>query len=528
MKGILKYSLISAVLVAGVSCNDLDEEIKGDFTKDFIPANLGVGIKNNVNKPTPNDGLADAFSAVFAGTATNGGFFQVQELSSDEVVITQKGGDWYDGGDYIRIHQHNFSPQTVSINDAWSNAYNGVFQCNDLLDDADVTAENIAQLRTLRAYFYWRLMDLFGNVKIVTTAGGDAPQSTRPQVYNFIESELLAAIPDLPSGKSPYGRASQGAAYALLSRLYLNAKVYKGLADHDPADLQKAIDAADEVINSGNFNLAASYKNLFAPDNAEDKGSDPPFHKTSDEMIWIVPFDEATGTGMTIAQMTLHYPSQLTYRLAEQPWNGYAAMEEFYNSYEDGDVRKANNFITGPQFDVNGNPVLDLAFDPADEDGPPVNYTPFINEMFPNGSRQGGARLGKFSFKIPQNNDMDNDYPLIRYAEVLLNKAEAVARLNGDNFSHPTTLALVNEIRERAEVADFTSMTEGDMLAERGRELFIEALRRPDLIRFGNWGDAWWEKPAHSDAHKVIFPIPIQQMNATAGTANPLKQNPGY
>ncbi len=508
MKGILKYSLISAVLIAGVSCNDLDEEIKGDFTKDFIPANPGVGLEEG----GPNDGLSDAFSALFAGTATNGGFFQVQELSSDEVVITQKGGDWYDGGDYIRIHHHEFSPQTVSINDAWSNAYNGIFQANDLMDNEDMTEGNIAQLRTLRAYFYWRLMDLFGNVKIVTTAGGDAPQSSRLEVFNFIESELLDAIPNLSQAKAEYGRVNQAAAYALLSRLYLNAHIYTGGAPR----YQDAIDAADEVINSGIYSLSPEYADVFSPTNANNI-----------EHIFVVPFDESSGTGMTIAQMTLHYPSQLTYRLAEQPWNGYAAMEEFYNSYEDIDERKVNNFITGPQFDINGNPALDLAYDKADEDGPQVNYTPFINELAPNSSRQGGARLGKFSFKIPQNNDMDNDYPLLRYGEVLLNKAEAIARLNG-NFSHPTTLALVNEIRKRAGVEPFDTMTEGQMLAERGRELFIEALRRPDLIRFGAWGNAWWEKPAHSDEYKIIFPIPIQQMNATAGTANPLKQNPGY
>lgn len=513
MKDLLKYTLISTLFIGAVSCNDLDEEIKGDFTKDFDPANQGVGIKNNVNKASPNDGLADAFSRLLPGTATNGGFFQVQELSSDEVVITQKGGDWFDGGDYIRIHRHEFSPQTVSINDAWSQAYNGIFQCNDLLDDAGITAANTAQLRTLRAYFYWRLMDMFGNVKIVTTAGGDAPQSQRPQVFNFIESELLASIPDLPATRAEYGRVNQYAAYALLSRLYLNAHIYTGGAPR----YQDAIDAADEVINSGLYSLSPEYKDVFSPDNVDNI-----------EHIFVATFDEATGTGMNIAQMTLHYPSQLTFRLAEQPWNGYAAMEEFYNSYEDSDDRKANNFIVGPQFDQNGNPVLDLAFDKADPDGPPVNYTPFINEMFPNSSRQGGARLGKFSFKVPQNSNMDNDYPLLRYGEVLLNKAEAVARLNGNNFSHPTTLGLVNEIRTRAGVDEFSTMTEGQMLAERGRELFIEALRRTDLIRFGAWGNAWWEKPAHSDAHKIIFPIPLQQMQATASTANPLTQNPGY
>jgi hypothetical protein len=521
MKDLLRYLLIVTVLFGAVACNDLEEEIEGDFTEAFDVANPGVGIKVNVNKAGPNDGLAGAFSALFAGTATNGGFFQVQELSSDEAVITQKGGDWFDGGVFIQMHIHAFTPQTVSINDAWSNAYNGIFQCNELLEDTDLTDGNVAQLRTLRAYFYWRLMDLFGNVKIVTKIAteedpeaGDAPQATRAEVFDFIESELLAAIPDLPPGRAEYGRVSQGAAYALLSRIYLNWAVYRpGLV----GGYQKAIDAADEVINSGVYDLDPNYAAVFAPDNLENI-----------EHIFIVPFDEATGTGMNIAQMTLHYPSQLTYRLAEQPWNGYSTVEDFYNSYEAGDERRENNFIEGPQFDVNGNPILDLAFDKADPDGAPINYTPFINEMFPNGSRQGGARLGKFSFKTPQNNDMDNDYPLLRYGEVLLNKAEAIARMNGNNYNDATALALVNMIRERAGVDAFTTMTEGDMLAERGRELFIEALRRTDLIRFGAFGDAWWEKPAHSDAYKNIFPIPQQQMAATAGTPNPLTQNPGY
>jgi hypothetical protein len=108
---------------------------------------------------------------------------------------------------------------------------------------------------------------MFGRVKLVTVAGVDAPQSTRLEVYNFVESELLAVLPDLPAGKQEYGRVSKGAANALLSRLYLNAKVYKGLSAHDPADLDKAIAAADAVINSGVYSLDPDYKKVFAPDN---------------------------------------------------------------------------------------------------------------------------------------------------------------------------------------------------------------------------------------------------------------------
>lgn len=510
MKYIFKISMILA-LFGAVSCTDLDEEIKDSFTADFDPENQGVGIKNNVNKATPTDGLSAAFTRLLNGTANHGSYFSMSEISTDEAVITQKGGDWFDGGIWLSMHRHQFNSTMGGIEGAWNDNYGGVSQCNELLANGGLDDAGKAQIRMLRAYFFWRLMDAFGNIKLVVSPGVDVAQSTRTQSFNFIESELLAAIPDLPSGRAEYGRASQGAAYALLSRLYLNAGVYTGTPRY--AD---AIAAADMVINSGNYNLSPSYADVFAPDNVDNI-----------EHIFVAPFDEATGTGMNFAQMTLHYPSQLTFRLQQQPWNGYSTLEAFYNSYEATDGRRANNFIVGPQFDVSGNPILDLAFDKADPDGAEINYTPFVNELAPNGSRQGGARLGKFSFKLGQNPDMDNDYTLLRYGEVLLNKAEALFRTNG--YGDAVGLGLVNQLRARAGgIANYTTITEGELLAERGRELFQESLRRTDLIRFGAWGNAWWEKSAHSNANYNIMPIPLSQINASLTEPFPLVQNPGY
>lgn len=510
MKNFIKYAFLATVVVGGTSCTNLDEQLKGTLTEDFDPSNPGVGIKDNLNKLQPNDGLQGAFSVLLNGTATNGGFFALQEGGTDEAVITQKGGDWFDGGLYIRMHHHEYSPQTWSINGAWNDAYNGVFQCNSILAKSDTKDAQKAQLRALRAYYYWRLIDTFGNVKIYTTPGADAPQVPRTQVYQFIESELLAAIPGLPTAKQEYGRLNQAGAYALLARLYLNAQVYTGTAQY-----QKAIDAANQVINSGLYDLSPNYADVFSPKNVENI-----------EHIFVAPFDESTGQGATWAQMTLHYPSQLTFKLQEQPWNGFSTLEDFYNSYEDGDARKTNNFVAGPQVDLNGNPILDLAYDKADPDGPAINYTPKINQLFPNASRQAGARFGKFSFKIGQGNNMDNDFPLLRYGEVLLNKAEALARLNG--FGDATAIALVNQLRTRAKVTPFVTMTEGQLLAERGRELFVEALRRSDLIRFDAYKNAWWEKPADADRHTYLFAIPIEQMQLNGTTTYNLTQNPGY
>jgi hypothetical protein len=511
MKNILGYTLMTGVLLCGFACTNLDEELPGTFTeKPFSDALLQ---RDNLNKATPNDGLQGAFSGLFAGTATNGGFFAVQEGGTDEAVITQKGGDWFDGGLYIEMHKHVFSPQTWAINDTWTHAYNGIFQTNTLLGDAEINVDprKVAQLRTLRAYYMWRLMDVFGRIKLPTVAGVDVPQVNRTVAFDFIESELQEAIPDLSDGYQTYGRVSQGAAYALLCRLYLNSEVYTGTPRY-----QQSIDLADSVIDLGVYELDEDYSAVFGPKNVENT-----------EHIFVVPFDEATGTGSTWAQMTLHYPSQLTYRLQQQPWNGFSTLEDFYNSYDDADKRKAANFIVGPQFDTKGNPILDLAYDKGDEDGAPINYTPKINMLAPNASRQGGARFGKFAFKpVGQLPDMDNDFPLLRYGEVLLNKAEALFRLNG--YGDATGLALVNQLRERAGATPYGTITEGEFLAERGRELFVEALRRTDLIRFGAYGNAWWEKPADANPNHNIMAIPLQQMNASATSPFPLTQNTGY
>lgn len=513
----LNLIVLLILVFAGYACTDLNESLNSDFTDRFEPNNPGYGESENVNRPVPNDGMNAAFSQLLPGTAGHESYFTVSEVSSDEAVITQKGGDWFDGGIWLNMHQHDFRSTNPGLNNSWSANYGGISQINDLLANSSLDANQTAQLRTLRAYFYWRLMDMFGRIKIITQPGVDSPQVDRPAVFQFIIDEIQESLPDLNS-TAGYSRITTGAANALLTRLYLNGEVYTRPYPYTPGTgqtyWQEAIDAADEVINSGMYDLEQDFDDLFGPANVE-----------SIEHIFIVPYDEATGEGMNFAQMTLHYPSQLTYDLQEQPWNGYSTLEDFYNSYSDDDIRKEKFFIAGPQFDLSGNPILDVAFDADDPDGAPINYTPEINELAPNGSRQAGARLGKFSFKIGQQNNMDNDYTLLRYGDVLLMKAEAVARQSG-NWNNATTLLLVNQIRNRAGLDNVASLTAEEFLAERGREMFQESLRRTDLIRFDRWGDAWWEKPAHSTDYRNIMPIPLPQITAT--TDGSLTQHSDY
>jgi hypothetical protein len=129
MKNLLKYTFVSALVLGAFSCTDLEEEIKDSYTENFTPANQGVGSKNNVNKATPNDGLTAAFTRVLNGTAWHGSYFSIQEISSDEAVITQKGGDWFDGGIWLTMHKHQFASTGLGgINGAWEDTYGGIFQ----------------------------------------------------------------------------------------------------------------------------------------------------------------------------------------------------------------------------------------------------------------------------------------------------------------------------------------------------------------------------------------------------------------
>jgi len=298
------------------------------------------------------------------------------------------------------------------------------------------------------------------------------------------------------------------------------------------------------------YNLEGTYKNNFAVNNSG-----------SSENIFVYPYDKVFAQGFNWPMMTLHYASQGVYNLTQQPWNGYSAVEEFYNTYVNatadtefpnvyggsdnagtqGDVWKGDctdgdgnlqystgtldsrlsNFVVGPQFNSNGTRATDPGADNSDPDGTPLTFTPKINEIYPNGWRQGGARIGKYEYEIGGTNNMSNDFVILRYADILLARAEALWHL--DNSS-AEALNLVNQIRGRAGVTEFSAPMSADMLfAERGREMFAEMTRRQDLIRFGKFNEAWWAKDASNEKYK-LFPIP-----KAARDVNPnLTQNPGY
>jgi len=339
---------------------------------------------------------------------------------------------------------------------------------------------------------YLWLIDSFGNVPIIdeNSTGSSPANNTRAEVFAFIEKSIKDNANALPKDGGKY-TLNFYSAHAILAKLYLNAQVYTGTARWADAEA-----AADVIINSGKYSLSSNFFSNFSERNSG-----------STENILTLPYDQNNAGGFNIAQMTLHYSSQATYKLQDQPWNGYASLEEFYNTFDNADVRK-KSFIVGPQFSADGTRLNDISAEATDPDGQPLTYTPAINMLAPNAFRQAGVRVGKFEFASGAANSLNNDYPLFRLGEIILTKGEAALRQG----KTAAALAAVNQVRTRAGMPAYTALTLDELYNERGREMFAEASRRTDAIRFGKWNLPWWEKQT-STAVRNIFPIPQNQIN---------------
>ncbi|WOC40528.1 hypothetical protein [Polaribacter sp. HL-MS24] len=165
MKYIYKSIFICSALFLG-SCNNLDEKLLSSPNKGF---NIQVPKSFDGGGAGPNDEISNAFGQLReAGSANHGGYWSVQSVSSDEMAVTQKGGDWYDGGIWIDMHRHTFSSTNGPLNGTWTQQYAAINTCNEVLT-TELDANQIAQVKALRAFFYYRLLDLYGRVKLVIT-----------------------------------------------------------------------------------------------------------------------------------------------------------------------------------------------------------------------------------------------------------------------------------------------------------------------------------------------------------------------
>ena len=490
----MKKSLIYLTLAGAftlASCTNLEEDIFG------VVPQKGFG-----NTP---EQLAALLGPAYSNVRACAWNWHNQEVTTDVMMVPTRGRDWYDGGNWLNYHRHTWSNLLSQNNDMWGWIFEGgINTVNQLIPQVEGNTSAIAELRAIRAYYYFLALDWYGNVPILTETQNNVTTRPRAEVYAFVEKELTEILPNLTEDKV-YGRINRWVAQSLLAKLYLNAQVYKGTPEYD-----KAIAAADAVIGSGKYSLESNFFSNFAVAN-----------QSSNENIWAIPFDKNLAGEMTIQMRTLHYQNQLTYGLAAQPWNGFCSLADFYNTFDNSDLRK-QMFIVGVQRSASGA-IL------KDDNGNDLVFTinvPDDEMTAAEPTFQGaGARLGKYEIQRNNaSNNQDNDWAMLRLADVHLMRAEAKFR-KGDVAG---ALADINPIRARAGVAPMTALTLDNILEERGRELAWEGWRRNDLIRFGKFtqvGGKFTSKFMVNPApHTTIFPIPQQRIDTNPG----LVQNPGY
>jgi hypothetical protein len=366
------------------------------------------------------------------------------------------------------------------------------------------------------------LMDFFGGVPLAVTPELAAHERvSRDSIFRFVEAELKAATATggLPvSWPAEYrGRMTKGAADAILASLYLNAQVYTATVTASGVTLgaprwADARDAADRVINSGQYSLATDWKKNFSTDN----------HDSPEHIFWIAE-SSAPSLGMSLAMRGLHYNM-----LAPEPWNGFATLAETYRAFDAGDDRRDIFLVGGPQKSYNTGAEV------TDRQKVPLVFTDTIANA-EKANENEGARLMKFP-PLPGASNGDshpNNYPFFRLAEMYLIKAEALNEL-GQTGAAVTQANLIRTRHNPTKpiVAADQATARKAIFDERLFEFAGEAKRRQDMIRAGTFlaqrkmcsaAIAACTKAA-APAYKILFPIPQTQIES-----NPLlKQNPGY
>lgn len=490
---------------------------------------------NNVVLPPPSEGApaAPAIGAVYSqlnNLVGQYGYQAMQEHSTDELLGPTRGTDWDDFGTWRRLHLHTWGPDHNQINDVWSQVNGALFQTT--LAAELLTGQAKAEGQFLRSFFRLLSADLYG---IVQSRPATAPSRSIPNVLpraaaiDSIIAELESAVAGLPAFNGTNRHvATKEAAWALLAKCYLNRAVYKasptspaGPFTFAAADMNKVIQYCDLIDANPLLDIDANYWDNFKWDNGSQSSENIFVRRNSDgiNVVW------ATAMGG-------HYNQ------TPSGWNGFTTLSNFYDSFDDTDIRKGTNLagyttqtgmragfqigqVRGPQGQRIGNPIVDL----KDRSGNPLIFTRNVSPFF--NSEVTGIRTNKFPLDPSTINDggwgSTNDFPFFRFADVRLMKAEAILR-GGTATLGETALSIVDGIRSTRGVASIGTLDLPKLLAERGRELYLEGWRRNDLIRFGAFNNPTQGRTSASEGFKVVYPIPT-----IALSSNPnLKQNFGY
>ena len=475
---------------------------------------------------------------------TGRGVYDLNTFTSDEAIIPTRGGDWYDGGFWQGLYLHDWGIENDAIQATWEYLYKVVMLSNKSLERIDKFAVTHsatelptyrAEVRAMRAMYYYYLMDLFGRIPLVQSsfvAMKDVVQSERKTVFDFVVKELQEAAPllsDTHSNQSGpyYGRITRPVVTFLLAKLALNSEVY---TDNDWTDGQRP-DGKNIKFTVNDSELNAWETVIYYCDQLKTMGYklEPEyetnfsiFNEPSVENVFTIPMNKTLYTNqMQYLFRSRHYNHAKAYGLSGEngPSATIEALETFGYETAEQDPRFDICYFAGIVHDLKGN-IIKL------DNGTVLEYLPWKVSLDITDTpyeQTAGARMKKYEVDPTATKDgklMENDIVLFRYADALLMKSEAKVR-NGANGDEE-----LNEVRSRVNASPRTATLE-NILAERQLELAWEGWRRQDLVRFGKFTRAYSSRPQLPDeasGYTTVFPIPekIRVMNER------LKQNPGY
>lgn len=485
------------------------------FTKCY--ANMALAGNGGANGDCDIDGL-DGGTTGFIRQ-----LFNANELSTDESICC-----WGDEG-IPAFNYNQWSASHPMLKGFYYRLYFGVTVCNHYLEtESEHNATMTAEIRFLRALYYYYLMDSFGNIPFLTAMSTEnAPQAKRQEVYQWIETELLECVENMsePKAKSStdegYGRADKAAAWLLLSRLYLNAEIYTGTAQWAKAAeyAKKVMDSPYKLYTNSSGNFSA-YQKLFMGDNGENGASVEAVLPLLQDGI------TTTSWGTTLFLIAS------TFKGADMPscgttetWAGNRARPDFVAKFfPNGNAPQGTTEeilkAAGDDRALIWGKDRTLSVDNVSEFANGYSVTKFSN-LYSNGGNPHNSQF------------VDTDFFLMRAAEAYLTYAEATCRDAGSTNVTAEGKAAIDAIRSRANAPIKNTYSLDNILDEWSREFYYEGRRRIDLIRYGyfggNAGYKWqWKGGAKEgtnfDSRLNIFAIPDADINANPN----LVQNPGY
>lgn len=526
------FVLFSCASVLFFSCTDLEVE----ETDSLLASNFeGIGTAEEAASS-----VTAMYNQLNGYIGDQANLFALSEVTSDAMLVPTRGSDWGDNGIWRQLHQHSWTADHSYITNVWNQWNELQLTASEVLDDrSSSSTESKAQAAFIRGLAVYVILDNFGQVPFRDTTApplDDPSVLTGDEAVTFIISDLEAAISGLSTSAagSDNNRASKAAARYLLAKVLLNRHIFNGSGTPDSADMNRVVTLVNDISGDG-YELVSGYFDIFRAE-------------ADNETIWYLP----TGVGNRIWN-GLHY--NLTTPEQAGGWNGFSTLAEYYDLFEgDPDINVEGSgqeerrgfvplaaaaagesgtvdsngddladgtnigfgFLIGQQYAADGSQLTDRGSSPLFFTRDFTNTATGEKSLVEN-NEVTGIRVLKYG---PRYGGFTEHEIFFRYSDAHLMKAEAIMRSGGD------ATALVNELRTIRSATPLGSVTEQDLLDERGRELYIEFWRRNDLIRFGQYTRDWEFKDsgAIGNADRQLFPIPASQV-----ILNPnLVQNPGY